>query len=161
MTTRKISYESRMSAPRKTNRGGPKNVRPPFVSRNAFGLFAAMWLHRCSELLSAAWQRLRCRLRLRREPRSLRVCDVASLGEKRFVAVVQYGSRRFLVGGGAGSVSLLSKLDHEDLPAEPPHAGREVRSKVPPLPRIPAAAADASPFNLTVTEAPAGARLAI
>jgi flagellar biogenesis protein FliO len=116
-------------------------------------------LHRCSERLSTLWQKLRRRLRQRRKPQSLRVYDVTSLGDKRFVAVVQYGRKRFLVGGGAGSVSLLSKLDREDLP-EPLHAGRAVRSNVPPVPLI-SAADDASPFNVKIAEATAGARLAI
>ncbi len=159
MTNRKTSSELRTSASRKTNRSGKKNVKPSSVSPYAPGLFAAMLLHRCSELLTTVWRNLRRHLRPHRRPHSLRVCDVASLGEKRFVAIVQYGRRRFLVGGGAGSVSLLSKLDHEDLP-EPLHVGREGRGNIPLLPRIPAAA-DALPFNLTAADAPAGTRLAI
>jgi hypothetical protein len=162
MTNRKTSSKLRTSASRKTNRGGKKNVKPSsVVLPYAPGLFAAMLLHRCSELLSTVWRNLRCHLRPRRRPHSLHVCDVTSLGEKRFVAVVQYGRRRFLVGGGAGTVSLLSKLDHEDSPAEPLFAAREGRGNIPPLTRIPAAASDALPFNLTAAEAPAGTRLAI
>jgi hypothetical protein len=157
MTTRKTSCKSPTSAPRKTKRGGNQNVKSSTVSHFA----AAMLPPRCSELLSRLCQKLWRRLRLRRRSRSLRVCDVASLGEKRFVAVVQYGSRRFLVGGGAGSVSLLSQLGRDDSPAEPLYTGREVRGNVPFLPLIPTAAAAASPFDAEIAESPAGARLAV
>jgi flagellar biogenesis protein FliO len=150
-----------MSVSRKTNRNSKKNVKPPSISHRALGLFAAMLLHRCSKRLSTVWQNLRRRLRSQRRPQSLRVCNVTSLGEKRFVAIVQYGRRRFLVGGGAGAVSLLAKLDRDDSSAELLPAAREVRSNLPPLPLIPAAAADASPFNLAMKESSVGTRLAI
>jgi len=41
----------------------------------------------------------------------LRVCETTSLGEKRFVAIVQVDGRQFLVGGGQSGVSLLAALD--------------------------------------------------
>jgi flagellar biogenesis protein FliO len=40
----------------------------------------------------------------------LRVCESVSLGEKRFVALIQVDDQRFLIGGSAASVSLLSRL---------------------------------------------------
>jgi hypothetical protein len=159
MTTTKASYKSQTSTPRNTNRGGNKNLKRSPASHYELGRFVNKLLHRCSERMSTVWQKLRRRFRQRRKPQSLHVYDVASLGDKRFVAVVQYGRRRFLVGGGAGSVSLLSKLDREDLPA-PLQAGREVRGNVAPVPLI-SAADDASPFNVKIAEAVAGARLAI
>jgi flagellar biogenesis protein FliO len=42
--------------------------------------------------------------------RKLRVLDVTSLGEKRFVALVRCGRETFLIGGSASSVALLTKL---------------------------------------------------
>ena len=45
--------------------------------------------------------------------KQLRVCETVSLGEKRFVAVVQIDGQKFLIGGGASGVSLLSELDTE------------------------------------------------
>jgi flagellar biogenesis protein FliO len=42
--------------------------------------------------------------------RKLRVLDVTSFGEKRFVAIVRCGRENFLIGGSANSVSLLTKL---------------------------------------------------
>ncbi len=42
--------------------------------------------------------------------KTLRVCETASLGERRFVAVIQADGERFLIGGSATSVSLLAQL---------------------------------------------------
>ncbi|HEY0785273.1 MAG TPA: flagellar biosynthetic protein FliO [Acidobacteriaceae bacterium] len=43
--------------------------------------------------------------------RYLQLIETVSLGEKRFVAVVQVERARFLVGGGASGVALLARLD--------------------------------------------------
>lgn len=43
--------------------------------------------------------------------RQLRVAETVSLGDKRFVAVVHVDGRKFLIGGGASGVSLLTQLD--------------------------------------------------
>lgn len=40
----------------------------------------------------------------------LRVCETVSLGEKRFVAVVQVDQERFLVGGAANCIAMLARL---------------------------------------------------
>jgi flagellar biogenesis protein FliO len=40
----------------------------------------------------------------------LKVCESVSLGEKRFVAVVQVADERFLIGGASTSVSMLARL---------------------------------------------------
>jgi len=42
--------------------------------------------------------------------KTLRLCENLPLGEKRFVAVIQVENERFLIGGAAGSVSLLTRL---------------------------------------------------
>jgi len=49
-------------------------------------------------------------IRVRKAPRRLRLCESLTLGEKRFVAVIQFDSQQFLVGGGAASVNLLARL---------------------------------------------------
>jgi len=41
----------------------------------------------------------------------LKLCETVSLGEKRFVAVVQVANERFLIGGASSSISLLARLD--------------------------------------------------
>jgi flagellar biogenesis protein FliO len=44
----------------------------------------------------------------------LQVTSSVSLGEKRFVAVVQVDGLQFLVGGGASNVALLAQLDRKE-----------------------------------------------
>ena len=56
--------------------------------------------------LSLLWRQAGARSKCRR----LRLCESLSLGEKRFVAVVQFETQQFLIGGGPGSVSLLARL---------------------------------------------------
>ena len=61
-----------------------------------------------------------------RAPRRLRLCESLPLGDRRFLAVVEFEAERFLVGGTASSVVLLSRLagrgrkagQGEDGPAE-------------------------------------------
>jgi flagellar biogenesis protein FliO len=59
--------------------------------------------------------RLRRWLQARRVERSgdrrLRVAETVSLGEKRFVAVVQVDGRHFLLAGGPTNIALLAQLD--------------------------------------------------
>lgn len=47
----------------------------------------------------------------RRPARRLRLSETLSLGEKRFLAVVQFQRQEFLVGGSGNSIALLAKLD--------------------------------------------------
>ena len=52
-------------------------------------------------------------LRLGKRPaRKLRLCESLALGERRFVAVIEFEQRQFLVGGTGQSLVLLAKLDH-------------------------------------------------
>jgi flagellar biogenesis protein FliO len=62
-------------------------------------------------LLSRAWGWLRARQRTRSGTRRLRVAETVSLGEKRFVAVVQVDGRHFLLAGGPTNIVLLAQLD--------------------------------------------------
>jgi flagellar biogenesis protein FliO len=64
------------------------------------------------ERLSKLWERgRRMGLRIgRRAPKRLRLCESLPLGERRFVAVVEFEAARFLVGGTAASLVLLSRL---------------------------------------------------
>jgi hypothetical protein len=58
--------------------------------------------------VAGLWARI---LRLsRRAPKRLRLCESLPLGERRFVAVVEFDAARFLVGGTASSLVLLSRL---------------------------------------------------
>jgi flagellar biogenesis protein FliO len=62
-------------------------------------------------LLSRAWAWFRAKQLAQSSTRRLRVAETVSLGEKRFVAVIQVDGQQFLIGGGATSVNLLAKLD--------------------------------------------------
>lgn len=46
----------------------------------------------------------------RRAPKRLRLCESLPLGERRFVAVVEFEATRFLVGGTPSALVLLSRL---------------------------------------------------
>jgi flagellar biogenesis protein FliO len=73
---------------------------------------AALPAARLWRALSAAFSRIWASFELRRATqrrRSLRVVETVTMGEKRFVAIVQVEGARFLIGGGG--VSLLSRLD--------------------------------------------------
>jgi flagellar biogenesis protein FliO len=64
-------------------------------------------------LLLRVWLRLaqwRKGLQARRAPRRLRLRETLSLGDKRFVAVIEFETERFLLGGGANNVALLARL---------------------------------------------------
>jgi hypothetical protein len=58
------------------------------------------------------WERIR-RLS-HRAPRKLRMCESLPLGERRFVAVVEFERARFLVGGTSASLVLLARLGNGD-----------------------------------------------
>jgi hypothetical protein len=58
------------------------------------------WLRRHSKGLLA-----------RQAARRLRMIETLSLGEKRFVSIVEVDGEQFLLGGSASSVALLAKLE--------------------------------------------------
>lgn len=62
------------------------------------------------------WQRI-ARLG-RRAPRCLRLRETLPLGEHRFVAVIEFETRRLLIGGTPSSLVLLAHLD-----SDPSHQG--------------------------------------
>jgi flagellar biogenesis protein FliO len=62
------------------------------------------------------WQRM-ARL-CHRAPRRLRLQETLPLGEHRFVAVIEFESRRLLIGGTPSSLVLLAHLD-----SDPSHQG--------------------------------------
>ena len=66
----------------------------------AAGSKLASFLSRIASLASA-----------HRRVRRLRLCEMLSLGEKRFIAVVEYGQEKFLLAGTPQNISLLRRLD--------------------------------------------------
>lgn len=61
--------------------------------------------------LAKLWHWLLIKRQNQVSSKRLRVVETASLGEKRFVAVLRVDGAQFLIGGGANSVSLLASLD--------------------------------------------------
>jgi len=62
-------------------------------------------------LMTQGWSWMQQKMRASRGKKRLRVCESVSLGEKRFVAVIQIDGEQFLVGGSASSVSTLAHLE--------------------------------------------------
>jgi flagellar biogenesis protein FliO len=63
--------------------------------------------------LQTMFEAVRVRVRSVRPARRLRVCEAVPLGDKRFVAVLQFERNRFLIGGAANSIVLLTRLDED------------------------------------------------
>lgn len=82
------------------------------VRENAAKLLACVWKGAREQVLSA-WKGLRAQQIGRSNTKRLHVVATTSLGEKRFVAVIQVDGREFLVGGGATNVELLAQLDEK------------------------------------------------
>jgi hypothetical protein len=68
-----------------------------------------------------------------RATKQLRVSETISLGEKRFVAILQVENRKFLIGGGASNVALLTQLDAQSESANTPAVSIPAPA---PLPRL-------------------------
>jgi len=124
--------------------------------------------------LSRAWGWLLSRQSARSDGRRLRVAETVSLGDKRFVAVVQVAGRDFLVAGGPSNIALLAKLDPNEpfenvlqrtmtVPGRPPaKRKRTARRKQPnatlaahPVVReaLPVSEPQAAQFNLPASSA--------
>ena len=79
------------------------NMKVPAANSNFLAqCFSQRWGEWLSRLLPAIGGR--------RAPRRLRLCETLALGEKRFIAVVEFDHQQFLVGGGSGSVNLLARV---------------------------------------------------
>jgi len=63
-----------------------------------------------SHWLAGAWKWALKHLRSGHARKRLRVCESVSLGEKRFVAVIEVDGEQFLVGGASSSVATLARL---------------------------------------------------
>src|SRR5271168_2312993 len=72
--------------------------------------------------LLARLRRLWSRVVVRRRQRGLRVYETVSLGDKRFVAVLEFEQQRFLIGVTSQSVSLLQALGLSTPPVTAPTA---------------------------------------
>ena len=74
---------------------------------------------------SAIWRSLVRRARNKRK--TLAVRETAALGDRRFVSVIQFEGRRFLIGSSPSSVTLLSQLPDESNSGEQTEDDQEKR----------------------------------
>jgi hypothetical protein len=65
-------------------------------------------------LLTRGLNWIRARQSVRSNSRRLQVAATVSLGDKRFVALIQIDGLQFLVGGGATNVALLAQLNGKE-----------------------------------------------
>jgi flagellar biogenesis protein FliO len=100
-------------------------------------------------LFSRAWEWLRARQVTRSNTRRLRVAETVSLGEKRFVAVVQVDGRHFLLAGGPTNIALLAQLDSQENFGEVLKKTLTTPGKQVANPKRPANAARQVQVNLT------------
>lgn len=85
----------------------PKAFSPDFISVAELG-------RACNAVLLQTWKwltRQSQRVLTRGVSRRLKVAETVSLGEKRFVSILQVDGEQFLVGGSPSSIVLLAKLE--------------------------------------------------
>jgi len=75
---------------------------PAAAARGRAGRRILRWLERQTQVLQQWWGA--------RPARQLRLCETLALGERRFLAVVECGQQKLLIGGAGGSLALLKEL---------------------------------------------------
>ena len=70
--------------------------------------------------LRELWQRARRALDSRKVRRRLRVRESLALGDRRFLAVIEFDRQEFLIGGSGSSLTLLARLQEGKVITEPP-----------------------------------------
>ena len=90
----------------------PTYPSAPILADTSIG-FARVYRHTLAGLIRA-WRWLQKRRQLQLASKRLALCETVSLGEKRFVAIINVDGQQFLLGGSAGSVSMLARLNEQD-----------------------------------------------
>jgi len=67
-------------------------------------------LERILHWVAGAGRHVAGTLKTQRSAKAMRLCETISLGDKRFLAIVQVDEERILIGGSASSVALLTRL---------------------------------------------------
>jgi hypothetical protein len=98
---------------------GPRNSAQPTpktssTMKTPVGTTVLTWLDAGTALVSRLWRWVRSIRCIRTTNKRVHVAATASLGDKRFVAVIQVDDLQFLIGGGPTKVVLLAKLDTRD-----------------------------------------------
>jgi len=79
---------------------------PPEIAFDAPGTLLERILH----WAAAAGRHVAGSLKTQRNAKAMRLCETISLGDKRFLAIVEVDEERILIGGSASSVALLTRL---------------------------------------------------
>jgi Flagellar biosynthesis protein, FliO len=92
------------------------------------------WRAGSADIVNAARRAFRWMVRQRqrvltaRTSRRLRVVESVSLGEKRFVSILNVDGEQFLIGGSTSNIALLAKLDGEQTTSFEKALARSVRN---------------------------------
>lgn len=87
----------------------PRSLQAPFTADLPRPL-----LERIFHFVVEACRRLSAGVKTPRKTKAMRLCETISLGEKRFLAIVQVGEERILIGGSASTVALLTRLPEKE-----------------------------------------------
>jgi hypothetical protein len=90
-----------------------KGVRQPLAQHRLLPDWISAACRNCAAGARRWLRWLQARRRAQLAAKRLRLCETLSLGDKRFVAIVQVDGQQFLLGGAAERVSLLAQLDSE------------------------------------------------
>jgi hypothetical protein len=103
-----ISAESSAVTPDETIAEPPLAHEPEEQPR--LQAIALQWTN-LLRILMRTWTWTQQKLKSHQVRKRLRVCESVSLGDKRFIAVIQVDGEQFLVGGSSSSVSTLAHLE--------------------------------------------------
>lgn len=84
---------------------------PGKIRRNQFVAVLSTFWNLLMARVTPVWNWTQHKLKSQQGKKRLRVCESVSLGEKRFVAVIQVDGEQFLVGGSSSSVATLAHLE--------------------------------------------------
>ena len=83
-------------------------------------IFARQWF--------AALLRVFAAVKVRRKRPNLHLCETLALGERRLIAVVQWGDKRYLIGATQNSLSILDRCESQaDSTAFANHSARHAK----------------------------------
>lgn len=83
----------------------------PAAGKSTFLQALALQWTSLLRILTQAWVWTYRKLKSHQVRKRLRICETVSLGDKRFIAVIQVNGEQFLVGGSSSSVSTLAHLE--------------------------------------------------
>jgi hypothetical protein len=88
-----------------------KELKQEWSVRIVIPRSAALDLKAIVNTFTSGWNLMRKQVKFRPAKKRLRICETISLGEKRFVALVEVDGEQFLLGGASGSVTPIARLE--------------------------------------------------